>query len=97
MEHDMPYVDRSFVLVESVPAGNSLAGRPGTCNFFRYCTPDTLATVAAAGYFNAGRDRLQAGDVVHVVGSFGGTPATDHYVFTSVPATGNILTVVEAA
>jgi hypothetical protein len=92
----MPYADRSLALRNSVPAGNSLPGRAGMVSFFDYATPDTLATVVAAGYFNNARARLQAGDVVQVAAGIGGTPATDSYVFASVPATGNVTVTIEA-
>lgn len=92
----MPYSDRSLSLNESVPNGTALPGRAGMCNYWRYVSQDALATIVAAGYFNAARDRLQAGDVVHVVGGIAGAARTDHYTFSAVPATGDVTIVVEA-
>lgn len=92
----MPFAARSMVLTNSVPNGTNQPGRPGMTCFFDYATPDTLAAVAAAGYFNDFRGQLRPGDVVRVAAGIGGTPAHDSYVFASVPATGNVTVAVEA-
>jgi hypothetical protein len=48
-----------------------------------YCTADTLATVAAANYFNPAAGFLQPGDVLIVIAGFGGTHAVETLVVQS--------------
>jgi hypothetical protein len=92
----MPFANRSLHLSESVPNGSAGTGRDALTCFFRYATPDALATVVAAGYFNDARHQLRVGDVIEVAAGIGGTPATDSYTVTAAPATGNVTIGVEA-
>lgn len=92
----MPYVARSLSLSDSLHNGTASTGRDGMTCFFRYATPDALAAVVTAGYFNDARSQLRVGDVIEVAAGIGGTPATDTYTVTAVPATGNVTIGVEA-
>lgn len=92
----MAFNKAAMTLSESVPNGQTGTGRASVTRFWKYVTPDALATVVAAGYFNDYRLQLAAGDVIEVVGALTGTPVYDSYVVTASPATGNVTTVVEA-
>lgn len=55
-----------------------------------YSTPDAVATLTAAGYFNGQRDRLGVGDTILASAGIGGTPATVILRVAAVPGTGNV-------
>ncbi|MFG1300364.1 hypothetical protein V5F49_11275 [Xanthobacter sp. V3C-3] len=57
---------------------------------WRYATNDDHATVAAAGYFNNARAFIGIGDTVVASVSMGTTPQLREYIFTAVPASGNV-------
>lgn len=92
----MPFALNRLTRLYGVPNGSGLAGRAGVTNFYGYADSDTLATIVAAGYFNLAREELRPNDVVIVSAGLGGTPATETYVFATVPATGNVTVSVEA-
>jgi hypothetical protein len=92
----MPFIARSLSLSDSIHNGSAAQGRDAMTCFWRYATPDALAAVVTAGYFNDARGQLRAGDVIEVAAGIGGTPATDTYTFSAVPASGNVTLQVEA-
>lgn len=55
-------------------------------SIFALATTDSLATVMASGYFNAGTKRLRKGDIIHVMASQGGT--VEHATLQVSSATG---------
>lgn len=73
-------------------AGNPQAQQAG---LLFYSTDDAAATVEAAGYWNAARPFLRKGDVVIASMVNSGTPVSKAYVFTAVPATGNITAAIQ--
>jgi hypothetical protein len=48
-----------------------------------YKTPDTIANMTGANYFNGAKDELRQHDIIIAVGSTGGTPTVDVLVVTS--------------
>ncbi len=58
------------------------AGAPGF-NVYRYVTPDAVATVEGAGYFNPVASILAAGDLILATTSAGGTPELKLYLVKS--------------
>jgi hypothetical protein len=89
----MPFIPANMSLQNTVR--NGLAGSSTKTNFYQYAhITDTLAQIAAAGYFNDFRGSLQVGDRIDVVAV--ATPATDSYVVTAVPASGAVTVAVEA-
>lgn len=65
----------------------------------RYCTNDTKGTIEGAGYFNDLRDDglITEGDLLGVSGDLDGTPFHAFYVFSSVPASGDVALTEHAA
>lgn len=63
--------------------------------FFDYATVHTLAEVQAAGFFNASRDNLTKDSIIDCVADINGTPARVVLRLATVPATGNVTTVVD--
>lgn len=56
-------------------------------------TNDTLATVAASGYFNAATALLAKGDMIYVSGDVDGTPGINGYVVNSATGAATVTTV----
>lgn len=82
---------RSLVLFASAPYGLAVAAADKV-NFYTYGTPDALATVLTAGYFNDARNKpVRAGDIVFAVTDMGTAPNLTIIKFTSVPSSGNVL------
>ena len=88
----MPFTPATFHLSETTPSGvTGTAGKSSSVRWFKYVTPDTVASMIGAAYFNNARDQIAAGDVVSVVAEFGtAAPKTDILVFQTVPTTGNV-------
>ena len=59
-------------------------------NAWLYATPDAAATVEAAGYFNNARAKLKKNDLLRAVMVTGGVCVIKQYVFSAVPASGNV-------
>ncbi|MGY3392934.1 hypothetical protein ACVWW6_005525 [Bradyrhizobium sp. USDA 3311] len=74
----MAYDKNSLKRVDAVPYA---AGSSKT--LFLYATADTLATILAAGYFNADYKRFDQGDSIEVIATLGGTPTRASLVITS--------------
>lgn len=82
---------RSLCLVNSVPYGT--AGK--RVDFMHYATPDAVATVIAAGYFNNARAKLQVNTVIEALCVADGVGDRVSLIVTAVPvAPGNITTAV---
>lgn len=62
----MAYLANGFSTVAASKAGASPS-------IYAYSTPDTIADVNTAGYFNALSTFLRAGDLIYCVTSTGGT------------------------
>jgi hypothetical protein len=73
-------------------AGNPQAQQAG---MLFYATDDAAATVEAAGYWNGARAFIRKGDVVIASMVNSGTPVSKSYVFTAVPATGNVTAAIQ--
>ena len=88
----MALAKRSFVQMHSIP----YAADTPPVNIYGYATPDAVATVVAAGYFNGLRDdgRLRVNDVVECYCVQGGVSDVVRLIFTAVPSTGNVTTAV---
>jgi hypothetical protein len=81
---------RSLALYASVP--HSTTGRT---DFFKYATPDAVATVIAAGYFNDARTKLKVNDVIDAVCVVGGVGDRVSLLVTAAPqVTGNVTVAV---
>lgn len=65
-------------------------GRTNQTNSYVYSTNDTLAEMLAAGYFNASRKTLKAGDVILAVADKDGTASHAILLVTASPATGDV-------
>lgn len=84
----MPVEEKSM---RSHSAGVALATAGArSARDWRYITNDDHATVAAAGYFNTMRAHLGVGDTVLASVDIDGSPALRLYMFTAVPAAGNV-------
>lgn len=85
---------RALVQVCTVPFKTDTA--PVT--FFKYASPDTMATIIAAGYFNAARDagRIRVNDHISFMAVADGVGNYGEATFTAVPATGNVTVAVDA-
>lgn len=81
---------RSFCMSGSVPYANAL----GRIAHYRYATPDAVATVIAAGYFNGAREKLAVGDTIDATCVLGGTPDRVSVLVTAVPATADVTVAV---
>jgi hypothetical protein len=57
-----------------------------------YNSADAVATIAGSGYFNSVTNRLKQFDVIHVVGSTGGTATVDVLVVTSATGAATVTT-----
>lgn len=87
----MAFCEKSFTIFdETVLGGTDGAPTQTTIRQRFYATADAVATVETAGYFNAARARLTKGDVLVAVMVALGTPVLKQYVFTAVPASGNV-------
>lgn len=62
-----------------------------------YQTPDTGATVAASGYFNAVTNQLRQWDVIIGVCETGGTPKIETFVVTSATGAATVTTTTTEA
>jgi hypothetical protein len=89
----MAFALKSLIRHASSPYGTA----PAQVNFYAYATADALATVLAAGYFNAARDPLKVGDVIQVIAVLGGTPDFATLKVLTVPASPSNITVSRAA
>lgn len=84
----MAFALRSLCMDFSVPYATNTRGFTG---WFGYATDDAVATVIAAGYFNAARDKLAVGDYIDAICVISGTPDRVGLLVTAVPvAPGNI-------
>lgn len=72
-------------------------GRTNQTNTYVYSTNETLAEMLAAGYFNASRKTLKAGDVILAVADKGGTASHAILLITAVPDTGNVTVSAQSA
>jgi hypothetical protein len=72
---------------------NYTPGGSANVSWLTYGTTDALATVLAAGYFNTARDKgkIKTNDIVLGEAVSGGVGVPFSIVFTSVPASGNVL------
>lgn len=86
---------KSLIRIGQAPAGatDGTVTSGAYNSFFLYVTADAFATVATAGYFNALRGQLKAGDIIllSAASNKGGL-----YIVTAAPASGNV-TVTAAA
>lgn len=57
-----------------------------------YASADTLATIAASGYFNDATARLKKGDRIDVLAALGGTPVTASLIVTSATGAATVTT-----
>ena len=86
-------------LDSQTPVGNAAGvATAAQINKYVYATQDAPAVVEAAGYFNALRDSgsITIGSTIDASMSLGGTPVAKTYVATVVPATGNVVVVLQA-
>lgn len=81
----MAFDPKSLVQIASLPRG---AGKVTT--IWAYATADAAATVVAAGYFNADRNKLRVNDIVMVSCVADGTGVLVFAKLTAVPASGNV-------
>jgi hypothetical protein len=83
---------RAVVQAHSIPYANDTP----PCNIYEYATPDAVATVIAAGYFNGLRDdgRIRVNDIIGSQCAMGGVADYVRLIFTAVPATGNVTVAV---
>lgn len=86
----MALINRAFALFHSVPYGTGT----GKTNFYSYASPDALATIIAAGYFNNIRDKLAVNDQIWIVAAAGATAVTAIVKVTAAPASGNVTVAV---
>ncbi|MER9622676.1 hypothetical protein NKI98_14755 [Mesorhizobium sp. M0222] len=83
----MAFEPRSLSLVNSVPYGT--AGN--RVDFFHHATPDAVATVIAAGYFNASRTKLRVNSVIESLCVADGVGDRISMIVTAAPqVTGNV-------
>jgi len=59
-------------------------------NFYVYATPDAVATVIAAGYFNNARSKLQVNDVIEALCVATGVADRITMIVLTVPTSGNV-------
>ncbi|MDG4894622.1 hypothetical protein P9272_13675 [Mesorhizobium sp. WSM4976] len=81
---------RSLSLYNSVPYG---AGGKRV-DFFNYATPDAVATVTTAGYFNNARSKLLVNSVIEAVCVADGVGDRVSLIVTASPPTGNVTVAV---
>lgn len=66
----------AFIRTELIPVSSqAIAPR-----LWMYNTPDAIATVIAAGYFNDAKDVLKVNDIMFTVTSIAGTPAHNIHI-----------------
>ncbi len=82
----MAFKAQSLVLDTSVPHTSDVA----PVSFLKYATPDAVATVIAAGYFNNARAKLAVNDQIDAVCVATGVADRISMSVTAVPASGNI-------
>ncbi len=83
----MAFFDKAFVLLAQSNRQDGSVTRK-----WMYSTTDAVATVTAAGYYNAMRARLTVGDTIESSVGIGGTAATLIQRVATVPGTGNVTT-----
>lgn len=81
----MAYVEKSLVSYGEVFLGAGDVRRAWT-----YMTPDAVATVETAGYFNDARPRLKKGEQIHCSMVIDGSTVGRTYIVTAAPASGNV-------
>ena len=88
----MAFQKRSAVINNTVPF--QVDTRPQY--IYDYATPDAVATVIAAGYFNTMRDdgRIAINDIINATCVMGGVADFVRLIVTAVPATGNVTVAV---
>lgn len=86
----MAFEPRSLCLVNSTPYGT--AGK--RVDWMHYATPDAVATVIAAGYFNNARAKLQVNTVIECLCVADGVGDRVSVIATAVPASGNVTVAV---
>ncbi len=87
----MPFNIRSLALHNSTPFGT--AGK--AVNWYNYASADAVATVIAAGYFNAARDpKLKVNDVVECMCLADGVGDRVSVIVTASPAAGDVTVAV---
>lgn len=74
----------AFTIATFSPVG-AQARSGNVPSIYTYTTPDTLATIKAAGYFNSLRDQVYKDDVVITITSNGGTAVLTIIFFLLVP------------
>ncbi len=79
----MPFTANSIAAVSN---GAALLANGRKQQFFMYVTADSQATVATAGYFIGLFGKANVGDVIMVVGAFGGTQTLSIYVIQTLTA-----------
>lgn len=67
-------------------------GGAGPQQHYSYVTPDAIATVIAADYFNEATSQISQNDFITVVSSTGGTRAIDLLVVTSATGAASVTT-----
>lgn len=93
----MAFAPRALSRINQVAVGLA-SGLPKSAiaSMFFYATDDAAAVVEAAGYWNNARNTVRVGDTVIASMVNGGTPVMKQYVFTVVPATGNVVAVLQS-
>lgn len=86
----MAFEPKSLSLYNSVPFGS--AGK--RVDFMNYATPDAVATVIAAGYFNNARAKLQVNTVIDAMCLADAVGDRVSLIVTAVPASGNVTVAV---
>lgn len=69
------------------------SGENSVRSIWHYATNDTLAEVAASGYFNAATALLTKGDIVVCSGDVDGTPGVNNYAVNSATGAATVTTV----
>lgn len=82
----MAFNARAFALFASVPYGTGT----GKQNSYSYATPDALATILAAGYFNSIRDKVKVNDIVIGMAAADAVGVPFAVKFDAVPASGSV-------
>lgn len=67
----------------------------GAVNIWYYATPDAIASVLAAGYFNGARERLKVNDTIFVNAAADATGDFAILKVTDVPASGDVTSSAE--
>lgn len=77
---------RSLSLFNCSPTGVTNKG----VAFYTYATPDAVATLLAAGYFNDAREKLVVNDVIFAVAVASGVAELITLVVRTVPSSGDV-------